>query len=185
VSRSRRLGLALAAAALTAAPTIVSAQDQCRTIRAMTNADGRKFADLSFGVARDPYRMTVRAGRGEALPTPENCDLSADADDVDMACHWRPGDYAATTALYDSLLARFQRCLGGRLAAPSGPSDYGGATALRRSSTVLDMDRGETTIDLSLIEAAQTAEIPAYHYISLSVSHQPRDPESEGEARED
>jgi len=176
MSRARRLGLVVSAAALMMTPTIAAAQDPCRTIRAMTNADGRNFADLAFGIARDPYRMSVRAGRGDVLPTPKNCDLSADANDVDLACDWTPGDYAATTALYDSLVARFQQCLGGRLTAPSGPSAYGNATALRRSSTALAMSRGETRIDLALIESAHTAETPAYHYVSLSISHQPTDP---------
>lgn len=176
MSLARRLGLALSAAALTMTPTIAAAQDQCRTIRAMTNADGRNFADLDFGIARNPYRMIVRAGRGDALPTPKNCDFSVEANDVDMDCDWLPGDYAAAAALYDSLFARFQQCLGGRLTAPSGPSAYGNWIALRRSTTALAMERGETTIDLLLIEAAGTAETPAYHYISLSMSHQPSDP---------
>lgn len=185
MSRARRVGLAVSAAALTMTPTIAAAQDQCRTIRSMTNADGRRFADLVFGIARNPYRMIVRAGRGDALPTPKSCDLSADANDIALGCDWTPGDYAATTALYDSLFARFQQCLGGRLTAPSGPSAYASWTALRKSTTALDMGGGETTIDLALIESVATAETPAYHYISLSVSHQPADPASEGEGEED
>jgi hypothetical protein len=167
----RRLARAVLALALVAMPAMAAAQSQCRAIRALTNADGRGFADLSIGVARNPLRVTVRIGREEALPTPESCDLDVDPDDVDLTCYWRPGDYSATNALFDTLIARLQQCLDGRLTPPSGPTSYGSTTWLRRSSTDLRTEGGVTQIDLSLIETPDAVHSPAHHYISLSVSY--------------
>jgi len=171
-----RLGPAAAVAALAMSPAVAAAQDQCRAIRAMTNADGRKFADLQIGIARS-YGITVRGGRGEALPTPKDCDVSADAESVDLSCTWLPGSYEATAAFYESLFARLQSCLGGRLAAPSGPRPHGGFVALRQSETALATDGGETTVTLALIEAPEGEGVPAYHYVRLAVSHMAGEPD--------
>lgn len=174
----RRTGLAVLALALVAMPATAAAQDSCRAIRALTNADGRHFADLVLGVARGPQRMSVRAGRDQLTPAPENCDISADADDVDVSCYWRAGDYAATSALFDQLLNRFQECLGGRLEAAHGPAAYGDARALRQSETRLALGGGETSIGLFLIESPNTAQVASYHYITVSVSHAPAEPDA-------
>ena len=170
MTRLAAVALALALAAL---PASAIAQDQCRPIRALTNADGRNFTDLSLGVGRDPYRMRVRAGGEELSPTPENCDVSADAGEVSLSCTWRPGDYAATAALFDQLFGRFQQCLGGQLAAASGPESYGSARALRQSETELTQGGGQTMLGLFLIE------LGTHHYITLSVSHAPSDPDDD------
>jgi hypothetical protein len=170
----RRPARALLALALVAMPAMAAAQDQCRTIRAMTNADGRKFADLSFGFGRNPYRMTIRSGREEGLPTPDHCDLAAESDEVSFTCYWARGDYAAMTGVFDGLFARLQTCLGGGLTAPAGPSPYGDAIALRKSRTALPADGGETVVELALIEAAATADLDRSHYVTLNVTHEPR-----------
>lgn len=175
----RRAAAVVLAFALAAMPASAVAQDQCRLIRALSNADGRDFAGLGFSVGRNPYRMSVRAGGEELSPAPENCDVSADADDVSFSCTWRPADYATAAALFDQLFGRFQQCLSGQLAAPSGPEPYGDARAMRQSQTDLRQDGGETSLALFLIEAGQTAETPAYHYITLSVSHARSEPDDE------
>lgn len=165
----RRLASALLLLSLTAAP-VAQAEAQCDDLRALTNADGRNFADLSFGVARKPYRLTIRTGKNIALPTPENCDMSVDEESVDLTCYWRLGDSAATATMYDTLFARFSACLSG-IQPYAGPSDYGGATALRRSTSTIAVPGGETEVDLVLIESAATDAYPAYQYINLSVTH--------------
>lgn len=171
---ARRLARALLALALVAMPAMAAAQNQCRTIRAMTNADGRKFADLSFGSGRNPYRMTIRSGREEGLPTPNHCDLSADSDEVSFTCYWSRGDHATMTGVFDGLFARLQNCLGGGLTAPGGPSPYGDAIALRTSRTALPADGGETVVELALIEAPEAAGLSRSHYVTLNVTHEPR-----------
>ena len=168
----RRLALPLSLVAATV-PNTAIAQDQCRAIRGLTNMDGRGFADVAIGYARDPMRLSLRVGRTEALPTPKECSLSADADDIELDCSWRPGDYAATNALFDDLLARFQRCLADRLTAPTGPRPYGGTyVTLRGSDTTLPVPGGETRIRLRLIEAPDGSS-PAYHYIDLDIDFAP------------
>jgi hypothetical protein len=163
----RRLARALLALTLVAMPAMAAAQNQCRAIRALTNADGRRFADLSIGVANNPFRLTVRSGREEALPAPGSCSIDGDPDDIDLTCYWRPGDYGATNALFDTLFARLQQCLDGRLT----PTRYDTTTWLRKSDTELRTEGGVTRIDLSLIETPDTEHSPAHHYISLSVTY--------------
>ena len=168
----QRLALALLLAAATM-PAAAHAQDQCRAIRGLTNMDGRRFADVAIGYAGDPMRLSVRVGRTEALPTPKECSLSAEAEEIELDCSWRPGDYAATNALFDDLLARLQRCLADRLTAPTGPRPYGGTyVTLRGSDTTLPVPGGETRIRLRLIEAPGGSS-PAYHYIDLDIDFEP------------
>ena len=157
-------------------PTIADAQDQCRTIRALTNVDGRRFADLTFRAGRDPLRLVVAAGNGAPLPVPRDCDFSIAADAADISCTWVPGDYAASVQLFDGLLARFRQCLGDGIVPPTGPAPYGNATALRDSTTELATAGGETRLSLVLIESSATAQLAAYHYVSLNVGYQVADP---------
>ena len=99
--------------------------------------------------------------------------VNADGESVDLSCTWRPADYATATALFDDLFERLQSCLSGRLTPPTGPTPYGGQTALRSSSTEIERDGTETAIGLLLIESPHTGGNPAYHYITLSVGHVP------------
>jgi hypothetical protein len=158
---------------------MAAAQDQCRTIRALTNADGRRFADLSFRVGRDPYRLDIVAGGSAALPAPRECSYGGYPDMVELACTWVPEGYDANVQLYDSLLARFRQCLGGRLTPPSGPEPYGNASALRNSTTAFPTAGGETRLSLYLIEAPATPELASYHYIQLTMLYEPGEPDED------
>lgn len=160
-------------------PAAAYAQDQCRALRGLTNLDGRRFADLAVGFARNPDRMTVRVGRSEALPTPTDCSLSVDTNELRLDCTWQSGDYAAANTMFGTLLASLQHCLDDRLAAPVGPRTYGGtATALRESVTTLPTAGGETRIELRLVEQPETT-IPAYHYVTLGIGFEPGEPEED------
>jgi hypothetical protein len=170
--RSGRRTLGALLAASIAFPAVAAAQERCAPIRGLTNADGRHFVDVAVGFARNPLRTSIRVGRTEALPTPEDCTLNADEDDLELSCTWRPGDYAATTAFFDSLFARFQSCLTPRLAPAAGPRVYGGtATALRESLSEFATAGGKTGLELRLIEMPET-QIPAYHYVTLSILYE-------------
>jgi len=170
----RRLFAALLACCC-AAPAFAAAPDQCRAIRAITNMDGRRFADVAVGYAANPLRTSVRVGRTEALPTPDNCDVSADADGIDLECYWPHGDYATNNALYTALFERLQTCLGNGLTPPTGPRSYNGSESiwLKESTSTLPTPGGETQIQLMLIEA-HDANQPISHYISLSINFYPR-----------
>ncbi|MDF7776494.1 hypothetical protein P1X14_14660 [Sphingomonas sp. AOB5] len=169
-ARRRRIAPALLVLSLVAVP-VAHAQEKCDDLRALTNADGRNFAGVSFGIARKPYRLTIRAGKDSSLPTPENCDFSADGDRVDLSCHWQGGDPSAMAAMYDAMFSRFSACLTG-IQPYSGPSNYGGATAKRRSTSTIKVPGGETEVDLVLIEAAGTDSYASYQYITLSITHE-------------
>lgn len=168
-ARARRFASARFILSLIAAP-VAHAQEKCDDLRALTNADGRNFAGVSFGIARKPYRLDIRAGKQGALPTPENCDFSADGDNVDLSCHWRGGDSVATAVMYDAMFSRFSACMKG-IQPYSGPSDYGGATAMRRSTSTLSVPGGETEVDLVLIESAPSDAYPVYQYVTLSIAY--------------
>lgn len=167
----RHFGLVSLAALTFATVTApaATAQDRCRTVRALTNLDGRNFADLEIRIAR-PFGVIVRSGQGDPLPTPQNCEVAAESDAVDLECYWRPGDYALATSLYDDLFSRLQECLGGSLASPTGPLPHGSQSiALRSSLNTLPAAGGHTEVTLRLIETA--GAIPAHHYIVLSVGY--------------
>ena len=171
-----RRGFALLLAACCLAPTMAAAQDPCRTIRALTNADGRRFADLSFRVGRDPLRLDIVAGGSAALPAPRECSYSVHPDQVDLSCTWVPEGYEANAQLLDSLLARFRRCMGGQLTSSSAPEPYGNASALRHSAITLATAGGETRLSLYLIAAPATPELAAYHYLQLTMLYEPGEP---------
>jgi hypothetical protein len=170
--QKRRRSVALLLAACCIAPGMAAAQDQCRTIRALTNMDGRRFADLSIRVGGDPFRLDIAAGRSAPLPAPKDCSFALDADDVDISCIWRPEGYEANVQLFDSLLARFRQCLGEVLTPPSGPQPYGDARALRDSTTTLPTAGGETRLSLFLIESPATPQLASYHYVTMSVAYE-------------
>lgn len=74
--RRRRRFLALLLAACCLAPGMAAAQDHCGTLRALTNMDGRRFADLSVRVGRTPHRLDIFAGRSAPLPAPKDCSFA-------------------------------------------------------------------------------------------------------------
>ena len=152
---------------------MAAAQDQCQTIRALTNLDGRQFAGLSFRVGRNPYRLDILAGRGGPLPAPRECSFGIDPGLLDLSCTWVPEGYDANVQLFDSLLARFRQCLGDRVTPTTGPEPYGNATALRNSTSTFPTAGGETRLSLYLIEAPASPELASYHYIQLAVAFDP------------
>jgi hypothetical protein len=172
LSRLRHRLLLAMLSSLAITPTVAAAQDQCRTIRAITNADGRRFADLSVRVLLDPPRLHIAVGRAVPLPTPRDCSFTVHPWDTDLTCFWVPETPAASAELFDSLLARFRRCLDNRVGAVTGPEPYGSARALRGSNATFATEGGETRLSLLLIEAPATPEVASYHYVSLSVGYE-------------
>ena len=142
---------ALLAASAVATPGQAQKSD-CATLRALTNADGRKFADLRFNVdARS--NLTVRVGRGKAdLTDPESCDLNYDQSDIDLSCQWRFPDYAAALAFFDPLVEKMRRCLNVPLPSTEIASRTPGWMALRKNEADLTAGKGDTHVELSLIE---------------------------------
>lgn len=124
----------------------------CAVIRALTNADGRKFADLKFNV--DPRSgFSVRAGRGKSdLTDPESCDVDYDQSDIDLSCQWRFPDYAAALAFFDPLVEKMRRCLNVPLPSTVIASPSPGWMALRKNEADLTAGSGSTHIELSLVE---------------------------------
>jgi hypothetical protein len=176
LTRVRHRLLAVPLALCCMAPGVAAAQDQCRTIRAITNADGRRFADLSVRVLLDPPRLHVAAGRAVPLPAPRDCSFTVHPDDTDLTCSWVPGTPAASAELFDVLLARLRRCLDNRVGPVTGPQPYGNARALRDSTTTFATEGGETRLSLLLIESPATPELAAYHYVALSVGYEAAEP---------
>lgn len=160
------------------APGVAAAQDQCRAIRGLTNMDGRRFADVAIGYLPNPWRLSVRVGRVEPLPSPADCSLNADEDEVELSCRWPYGDFATTNALFSTLFDRLQTCLGNGLTPAVGPRPYGGDNsgymALKESSSTLPSPGGETQVQLRQIEA------PDHHYVTLEIYYDPATP---GDAR--
>ncbi len=147
----RLLFLAFAIAATAPAQAATQSRD-CATVRALANADGRKFADLRFNVdSRSGF--SVRVGRGKAdLTDPESCDLNYDQSDIDLSCQWRFPDYAAALAFFDPLVEKMRRCLNVPLPSTAIASPSPGWMALRRNEADLKAGSGSTHIELSLIE---------------------------------
>ena len=130
----------------------------CSTVRALANADGRRFADLHFGV--DPKSgVSVRAERGKPdLANPETCDLDIDRTDSTLSCQWRFPDYAAAIAFFEPLLERMRRCLASPLPAVEIATKSPGWLILRRHQAEFTVGEGETSVELSLIEYTREAD---------------------------
>jgi hypothetical protein len=171
----RRLFAALLACCMV--PGIAAAQDQCRAIRAITNMDGRRFADVAVGYAANPWRLSVRVGRVEALPTPDDCNLSARGNEVMLSCDWAYGDFATNNARYTSLFNSLQACLGNGLTPATGPRTYSGSESiwLKESASTLPSPGGETLIELTLIET-HDRNASGTHYVTLSITYEPGTP---------
>ena len=148
----RRLALlASILAVAVSAPAEAQGRD-CAGIRALANADGRKFADLRFNVdSRSGF--TVRVGRGKAdLTDPESCDLNYDQTDIDLSCQWRFPDYAAALTFFDPLVEKMRRCLNVPLPSTEIATPSPGWMVLRKNEADLTAGRGSTHIELTLVE---------------------------------
>lgn len=166
--------IALFAAAAVATPAQAQKSD-CATLRALTNADGRKFADLRFDVD-SRSDLTVRVGRGKPdLADPEECELSYSALGIEISCEWRFPNYAAASAFFDPLLEKMRRCLNVPLPSTEIASRTPGWMALRRNEADHTAGKGETHVELSLIE--YTPDDPASggvtYYVDLQSGWDP------------
>jgi hypothetical protein len=142
-----------------AVPAQVEAQGRdCDGIRALTNADGRKFADLRFNVdSRSGF--SVRIGRGKPDPAdPESCDLNYDQSDIELSCQWRFPDYAAAVAFIDPLVEKMRRCLNAPFPSAEIAARSPGWLAIRKHEADLTARQGETHVELSLVEYTRASD---------------------------
>ena len=152
-------------------PAAAQTRDDCRAIRALTNADGRRFADVSLGIARAPYRVSLGIRGVEALPSPESCNLGVYTDEVVIRCTWMGGHDISAGMTYDRVFAVLNRCLTG--ISPSTELSYA-APAVRRSQSKIPTLDGVTEIDLQQIASAQDL---VFEYVSLEIRYQVDNPD--------
>jgi hypothetical protein len=153
----------LASAAL---PAEASTLDrECRAVRALTNGDGRNFADLNFE-AQPRARLPLRVGRGAAaVANAETCESSIAEDSSDIECEWAFPDYVAAAGFYDGLLERLRLCLGQAIAeaeADAPPTTEPAAVArrkLRANEAEYTLARWQTELVLGLTEDPQAASV--------------------------
>ena len=138
---------------------------ECRAIRAVTNGDGRNFADLDFE-ARPRARLPLRVGRGPGVvANSETCDTDIDEDSSDNACEWVFADYVAAAGFYDGLLDRLRVCLGHAVpeaeadAPPQSEPAAASERKLRANEAELTLAGWETELVLGLIEEPQPASV--------------------------
>ena len=155
----------LAAALLAAAWPAQAASLDCRAVRAVTNGDGRNFADLNFE-ARPRARLPLRVGRGPGVvANAETCDTDIDETSSDIACEWVFADYVAAAGFYDGLLDRLRVCLGQAVAEaeadapPESEPAAASARQLRANEAEFTLARWETELELSLTEEPQPASV--------------------------
>jgi hypothetical protein len=155
----------LAAALLAATWPAQAASLDCRPVRAVTNGDGRNFADLNFE-ARPRARLPLRVGRGPGVvANAETCDTDIDEDSGDIACEWVFADYVAAAGFYDGLLDRLRVCLGQAVAEaeadapPESEPAAASARKLRANEAEFTLARWETELELSLTEEPQPASV--------------------------
>jgi hypothetical protein len=178
------IGRLAASLVLGAMPAQLAAQDRdCRTIQAMTNADGRDFADLRFGIGRPG--ISVRAGRGElGFANPEGCDLRSASDDASVSCQWHFADYTAAQAFYGQFLDRLRACL--PIEVPQVPNNSSQPNyVIMRRNKAEDYRTPHWRVDLEveLVEYTYTPTPPATpgpsvvsYDVNLQIDYSPRDP---------
>ena len=155
----------LAAALLTTAWPLQAARLDCRAALAVTNGDGRNFADLNFE-ARPRARLQLRVGPGRAVvANDETCDSDVDESSSDISCEWVFTDYVAAAGFYDGLIDRLRVCLGQAVAeaeADAPPESEPQAAAerkLRANEAEFTLAGWETELELSLTEEPQPASV--------------------------
>jgi hypothetical protein len=156
--------LAAALFATAALPAEAATLDrECRAIRALTNGDGRNFADLNFE-ASPRARLQLRVGRGRAVvATAQTCESNIAEDSSEIECEWPFPDYVAAAGFYDGLLDRLRVCLGQAVAeaeadeADSDPTP-GQRRDLRANEDEFTLARWHTELEVSLVEEPQEPE---------------------------
>ena len=175
----RRGWLALAGALLVILPAQAIAQRSgCRTIRALTNADGRDFADLNLGLGS--AALTVRAGsRASDLEGPNACDISSENVLRDLDCRWRFYGEAEAIAFYEPLLARMRTCLAEGMTEAELPTRTEGWLVMRRHEAILGAEFTQTKVELSLVDATRRSDPAATpnanYYVQITVSFEQGD----------
>jgi hypothetical protein len=175
---SRASALALLAAAWLATPAL-AAERGCRTIRALTNADRRDFADLRIAIGPDSGVSLRTRSREAELEAADECRLSREGDRRDLSCRWRFPDRAQALAFFEPLLARMSRCLGTGLTETEVAGIAPGREATRRHQALITAPYSQTRVELAVIEPAGTAgEGPAgfpSHVVQLTVEFEQGD----------
>jgi len=158
--------LAAALLATSAVPAEAATLDrQCRAVRALTNGDGRNFADLNFE-AQPRARLQLRLGRGPGVvANAETCDSNISEDSSEIECEWPFPDYMAAAGFYDGLLDRLRVCLGQAIAEaeaddpPTSEPQAASQRKLRANEADFILVRWHTELELSLTEDPQPASV--------------------------
>lgn len=167
-------GALAAIALLNAAPALAQERD-CRTIRAMADADGRGHGALRFAFAPSNGLLVSAGNARPDFPNPQSCELSSEGDDVDQQCHWRFADHAAAIAFYDPFLEKLRRCLATALPqATIAPGDPNFVVMRRNESGDLGLRHAQVDVTLYLAES-NFGPSSTYH-VYLGIDHAPRDP---------
>ncbi len=175
----RRAGLGLAGALLLTLPTHAIAQSSgCRTIRALTNADRRDFADLAIGLGS--VALTMRPGpRADDFEGPNTCMLRSESVFRDLDCRWHFYDSDQAAAFYEPMLARMRRCLNEGMQEAELPALQEGLVVTRRHETIIGAEYSQTKVELSLVDATRRSDAEATpnanYYIQLTVSFEQGD----------
>ena len=169
----------LAGALLLVLPSQALAQQaNCRTIRALTNADRRDFDDLRFAIGS--ASLTLRSGaRAPDLEGPTACEIRSAGDQRDIDCRWRFYDLASATDFYDNLLVRMRTCIPDPMAAAGIATQVQGWQVIRRNEALIGAEFTQTKVELSLVDATRRpdpdADPIANHYVQLTVEFEQGD----------
>ncbi len=151
---------AIAALLLIAAPlpALAAARD-CATIRAITNADGRDFADLRIAFGPGAGVLLGVGGARPDLPAAAACDVSAENVTKDLSCRWTFVNEATAAAFFDPLLARMQRCLPDGLPPAEIATQIPGWRLIRNHETLVAAPYSQTKVTLALVDARREGGI--------------------------
>ena len=149
-------------------------QANCRTIRALTNADRRDFDDLGFAIGS--ASLTLRSGaRAPDLEGPTECEIRSAGDHRDIDCRWRFYDLAPATDFYDNLLARMRACIADAMPAAEIATRTEGWRVLRRHEALIAAEFSQTRVELDLVDATPRSEEPPIHYVQVLVEFEQGD----------
>ena len=149
----------LALVLASAAPARAAEKDgDCVVLKALANADGRRFSDLRLSVDADSGLM-IAVGRTKSdLTAPYSCDLDYNESDIDLSCQWHFNEYAAALAYFDPLLEKARRCLPASLPQTETMPTSTGWNVLRRHEGDIEGREGETHFEISLVEYSREAD---------------------------
>ncbi len=156
----------------------IAQQAGCRTLRALTNADRRNFADLRFGVGSGALSVSAGTRSGD-LDGPAECEISSIHDNRDIDCRWRFFDQAQATQFYEPLLARMRSCLREPVQEAEIATRNEGWRILRRHEALLGAEYSQTQVELLLVDASRRSDTEATpdapFYVQLRVEFEQGD----------